>query len=128
MMVMSVGVSLLHIAPFLCLVLERGVLKVLRTCLVNENKQVIILHVNAFQDEWRFFLAGGTVKPKNIENPSPDWISSRSWNDILTSGVLPKFANFADDFKNHLEGFKKIFDSPEPHRLVVTNKKTKLLV
>ncbi|XP_060604387.1 dynein axonemal heavy chain 1-like isoform X2 [Ruditapes philippinarum] len=67
-------------------------------------------------EEWRFFLAGGTIKPKNIENPSPDWISSRSWNDILTSGVLPKFANFADDFKNHLDGFKKIFDSPEPHR------------
>ncbi|XP_052808511.1 dynein axonemal heavy chain 1-like isoform X3 [Mya arenaria] len=67
-------------------------------------------------DEWRFLLAGGTVKPKDIPNPSPDWIAARSWNDILTMGSLKTFEIFSEDFKNHLDGFKKIFDSAAPHR------------
>jgi len=61
-------------------------------------------------------LAGGTHKPKDLPNPSPDWLSDRSWGDILTLAALPKFAAFAEDFPNHLQGFKKIFDSGEPHK------------
>lgn len=68
------------------------------------------------QSEWRFLLAGGTSKPKDIPNPSSDWLNERSWNEILTLGAIPKFADFPEDFKNHLDGFKAIFDSLEPHR------------
>ncbi|KAK0056678.1 dynein heavy chain 1 axonemal-like isoform X1 [Biomphalaria pfeifferi] len=67
-------------------------------------------------NEWRLLLAGGTVKPKELPNPAPEWISERSWNEILTLPSLPKFAHFAEDFKNHLTGYKTIFDSAEPHR------------
>ncbi|XP_064629143.1 dynein axonemal heavy chain 1-like isoform X2 [Lineus longissimus] len=66
-------------------------------------------------DEWRFMLAGGAVKPKDIENPAPEWLSERSWGDILTMGALKTFADFPEDFKHHLPGFKKLFDSPDPH-------------
>lgn len=69
------------------------------------------------KEEYRFFLAGGTTKPKRIENPSHDWISERAWGDILTLESLKSFDSFAEDFKNHLVTFKKIFDSPDPHRL-----------
>ncbi|XP_076826201.1 dynein axonemal heavy chain 1-like isoform X3 [Clavelina lepadiformis] len=68
------------------------------------------------QDEWRWLLAGGTTTPEKIPNPSPDWISERSWGDILMLAALPKFSEFAKDFKYHLEAFKNIFDSAEPHR------------
>ena len=34
----------------------------------------------------------------------------------LTNFLQPTFSEFAKDFKNHVRGFKKIFDSPEPHR------------
>ncbi len=54
--------------------------------------------------------------PKIIENPSTDWISERAWGDILTLESLDSFKSFADDFKNHLTDFKKIFDSSEPHK------------
>ncbi|XP_048258404.1 dynein axonemal heavy chain 1-like isoform X3 [Haliotis rufescens] len=67
-------------------------------------------------DEWRFLIAGGTVKPEELPNPAPEWISDRSWQDILTLGVLQKFVDFPRDFKNHVDGFKMIFDSTEPHR------------
>lgn len=68
------------------------------------------------QDEWRHLVAGGTHKPKELDNPAPEWISERSWNEILTLGALEKYAPFVDDFKNHLKGFKAIFDGADPHR------------
>ncbi|XP_078481026.1 dynein axonemal heavy chain 1-like isoform X3 [Ciona intestinalis] len=67
-------------------------------------------------DEWRWLLAGGTHAPDKLANPSSDWLSDRSWGDFQMLAALPKFSNFAKDFANHLDGFKKIFDSIEPHR------------
>ena len=61
-------------------------------------------------------LAGGTHVVKELANPAPEWISGRSWLEITTTQVLDKFAKFSEDFKNHLDGFKRIFDSASPHR------------
>eukprot|EP00794_Sanderia_malayensis_P012733 gene12733-14038_t len=74
--------------------------------LMNEDK------INL--DEWRFLLAGGTIIPKETENPAKDWLSQRSWNEILMLTHLPNFASFADDFSIHLDDFKRIFDSGSP--------------
>lgn len=71
------------------------------------------------KEEYRFFLAGGTTRPKKVDNPSPEWISERAWGEILTLESLQSFESFAVDFKNHLLVFKKIFDSSEPHKLVL---------
>jgi len=71
------------------------------------------------QDEWRYLLAGGTSRPKELPNPAPGWLSERSWGDILTLAALNKYSEFAVDFSNHLDKFKEIFDSIEPHRFVV---------
>jgi len=51
-----------------------------------------------------------------VTNPSPDWISDRVWGEILTLESLNSFSSFAEDFKNHLSVYKKIFDSSDPHR------------
>ncbi|XP_059176982.1 dynein axonemal heavy chain 1-like [Physella acuta] len=67
-------------------------------------------------NEWRLLIAGGTTRPKDLPNPAREWISDRSWSEILTLPSLPKFSLFAEDIKNHLDGFKRIFDSAEPHR------------
>jgi dynein heavy chain len=56
------------------------------------------------------------LRPKNIENPSPDWISERSWGDLLTLESLKSFETFTEDFKNYLPEYKRIFDSTQPHR------------
>jgi dynein heavy chain len=90
-------------------------------------------------DEYRFFLAGGTSRPKEVSNPAPEWVSERAWLEILTLESLPNFSGFAEDFKDHLKGlcifknfsllhgfyhnlfyclldYKRIFDSVDPHR------------
>lgn len=30
--------------------------------------------------------------------------------------LQPKFASFAEDFKNHIDGYQRMFDSVDPHR------------
>ena len=67
-------------------------------------------------DEWRFLLAGGSTVPRDLPNPSAEWMSDRAWKEVVMLSNLPKFSEFADDFKNQMDGFKRIFDSTEPHR------------
>ena len=67
------------------------------------------------QDEWRYLISGGTVVPDKLDNPAPDWISERMWMDILTLPALPNYSSFAKEFPQLLDGFKAVFDSPEPH-------------
>ncbi|KAL0272756.1 UNVERIFIED_CONTAM: hypothetical protein PYX00_005613 [Menopon gallinae] len=78
---------------------------------------VRILLDNAIVDptEYRFLLAGGTAK-KQYPNPAPDWISEKTWIDITSLDNLPKFVELVESFHSTLSGFKKIFDSSEPHR------------
>ncbi|XP_048343305.1 LOW QUALITY PROTEIN: dynein axonemal heavy chain 1 [Sphaerodactylus townsendi] len=66
-------------------------------------------------DEWRYLLSGGAVKVVR-ENPAPEWLYERAWNDILALSNLDNFSSFADDFVANLSTFRAIFDSPEPHR------------
>ena len=68
------------------------------------------------QDEYRYLLAGGTQKAADLPNPSPKWLSDRAWGDILTLSALENFQSFAADFSNHLNRYKEIFDSSDPHR------------
>jgi len=70
-------------------------------------------------DEWRFLLAGGSTIPRDIANPASDWLSDRAWKEIVIMSNLQTFAEFADDFQNHLDGFKNIFDSIQPHRFKI---------
>ncbi|XP_069062696.1 dynein axonemal heavy chain 1 [Pleurodeles waltl] len=66
-------------------------------------------------DEWRYLLSGGTIETIQ-ENPAPQWLSERAWRDILALDILKNFSGFVHHFVLHLDGFKTIFDSAEPHR------------
>lgn len=61
-------------------------------------------------------LVGGISKFKEVFNFCEDWVSIRFWNDIFIIGVLLKFVLFFEEFKNYVDGFKKIFDSLELYR------------
>ena len=68
-------------------------------------------------DEWTFLLTGvGGALSKDQPNPATDWLSERAWKEMLSLSTYPHFENFTVDFPNHLEAFRIIFDSPDPHR------------
>ena len=70
------------------------------------------------QDEWRFLIAGGTTATVSLPNPAAKWLTDRAWGDILKLTALPKYRSLPEEFGQFAEGFKRIFDSTEPHRFV----------
>ncbi|XP_074517159.1 dynein axonemal heavy chain 1 [Sebastes fasciatus] len=65
--------------------------------------------------EWRYLLSGG-MPVQELTNPAVSWLSERAWQDILGLSALDNFSNLAESFTEHLQGFKRIFDSNQPHR------------
>lgn len=49
--------------------------------------------------EWRFLLTGGVVLENRFPNPAKDWLSDRSWSEIVHSSSLPALRGFMDHFK-----------------------------
>lgn len=42
------------------------------------------------QEEWRWLLAGGTYIPEKMDNAATEWLSERSWNDLMMLAALVK--------------------------------------
>uniref|UniRef100_A0A8C9T0G9 Dynein axonemal heavy chain 1 n=1 Tax=Scleropages formosus TaxID=113540 RepID=A0A8C9T0G9_SCLFO len=78
--------------------------------MMNENKIDMVREEN-----WRYMLYGG-VAPQQLPNPAADWLSERAWMDVLGLTALPSFSSLAESFPQLQEGFKRIFDSNDPHR------------
>lgn len=52
-----------------------------------------------------------------MPNPAPEWISDRTWSEILTLDALPNFVGITEFIAQNRNEFKAIFDSSEPHRI-----------
>ncbi|KAM9758655.1 dynein axonemal heavy chain 1 [Menidia menidia] len=65
--------------------------------------------------EWQYLLCGG-VPVEELPNPAEDWVSEQAWQEILGLSSLENFNKLAETFIEHVHGFKKIFDSAQPHR------------
>ena len=74
------------------------------------------MYIICLQDEWRQLIAGGTHTPKKLPNPTTGWLSNRSWADFLTLPALSNFATIAEEFGEMQDGFKRMFDSTQPHK------------
>uniref|UniRef100_A0A8C3ALZ8 Uncharacterized protein n=1 Tax=Cyclopterus lumpus TaxID=8103 RepID=A0A8C3ALZ8_CYCLU len=75
--------------------------------MMNENK--------IDMTDWRYLLSGG-MPVREMTNPAVSWLSERAWQDMLGLSALDHFNNLAESFTEHLQGFKRIFDSNQPHR------------
>ncbi|KNE55583.1 hypothetical protein AMAG_01474 [Allomyces macrogynus ATCC 38327] len=70
-------------------------------------------------DEWAFLLTGGiSVGKMAIENPAREWLSDKAWAEVNTLTQMPAFAGLDEQFVTHLDKWKDIYDSQEPHRAV----------
>ncbi|XP_070559259.1 dynein axonemal heavy chain 3-like isoform X5 [Ptychodera flava] len=65
--------------------------------------------------EWRFLLTGGVALENPYPNPATEWLSEKSWSEIVRVSDLDKFDGFMKDFRNNLEDWKELYDSPTPH-------------
>lgn len=58
--------------------------------------------------EWSFLISGKTLTPVLAwENPAPDWIDARMWNEVQALAGLPVFNGLAETFAmSLLQDFK----------------------
>ncbi|XP_030276430.1 dynein heavy chain 1, axonemal [Sparus aurata] len=75
--------------------------------MMNENKIDMA--------KWRYLLSGG-MPIQELSNPAVSWLPERAWQEIQGLSALDNFSNLAESFTEHLQGFKRIFDSNQPHR------------
>nr|AML30859.1 axonemal inner arm dynein heavy chain 3 [Marsilea vestita] len=66
--------------------------------------------------EWRFLLAGATSSTMTSPNPASDWLTNKSWVEILNLCKLEKFKGFEQHFILNIAHYKRIFDSSEAHQ------------
>lgn len=78
--------------------------------------------------EWRFLLAGpvstGTQQRSSstgaqdavLGNPAPDWLTEKSWAELLGLSQLTAFNGFDEHVAANIEHYKAMFDSSEVSR------------
>ena len=66
--------------------------------------------------EWRFLLTGGVALENPFPNPASDWLTDKSWSEIVRASDVPAFKGFMDHFQkkvSHL--FQDCFIKLPPH-------------
>ncbi|KAM4697749.1 dynein axonemal heavy chain 3 [Rhinophrynus dorsalis] len=63
---------------------------------------------------WRFLLTGGVALDNPHPNPAPQWLTDKSWGEIVRASNLQALHGFMDHVKDNISKWKKIYDSLKP--------------
>ena len=70
------------------------------------------LHRKEVDEEvWRFLLTGGVALENPHPNPNPQWLSDKSWGEVVRASDLPNLKGWMQDFGSQ---WKALYDSPNP--------------
>jgi dynein heavy chain len=64
------------------------------------------------EESWRFLLTGGVALENPYPNPHPQWLTDKSWGEIVRASNLPALNGLMDNFSKE---WKALYDSPAPH-------------
>ncbi|XP_044191900.1 dynein axonemal heavy chain 3 isoform X1 [Thunnus albacares] len=65
---------------------------------------------------WRFLLTGGIALDNPYPNPAPEWLSEKSWSEIVRASKLPNLDDFFEHVQDNIPKWKKLYDSGKPHK------------
>uniref|UniRef100_A0A8D3EB25 Dynein axonemal heavy chain 7 n=1 Tax=Scophthalmus maximus TaxID=52904 RepID=A0A8D3EB25_SCOMX len=65
---------------------------------------------------WRFLLTGGIALDNPYPNPAPEWLSEKSWSEIVRASKLPNLKDLFEHVRDHIRKWKKLYDSGQPHK------------
>ena len=54
------------------------------------------------EQEWRFFLTGGVALGNKFPNPAPDWLTDKSWAEIVRCSNLSAFHGLTKHFSENV--------------------------
>ncbi|XP_074961219.1 dynein axonemal heavy chain 3 [Phalacrocorax aristotelis] len=64
---------------------------------------------------WRFLLTGGVALGNPYPNPAPDWLSDKSWAELVRASSLPNLHGLMEHVRENFSKWKLIYDSVRPH-------------
>ncbi|XP_041084991.1 dynein heavy chain 3, axonemal-like [Polyodon spathula] len=64
---------------------------------------------------WRFLLTGGVALENPHPNPAPDWLSDKSWSEIVRASSMESLHGLMEHVRSNIPKWKKIYDSARPH-------------
>ncbi|KAH9163072.1 hypothetical protein LEN26_000647, partial [Aphanomyces euteiches] len=69
--------------------------------------------------EWRFLLSGMAPASITMDNPAPQWLEGYIWTELCRLSSLRTFEGFAASFAMHKDVYRAMFDSNEPHMVIL---------
>ncbi len=68
-------------------------------------------------EQYRFLLTGGVSLGEQLpEKPNVVWLSDKAWAEICRMSALDNMGGLHKSIKENLDGWKVIYDSPNPHK------------
>ncbi|MED6291229.1 Dynein heavy chain 3, axonemal, partial [Characodon lateralis] len=64
---------------------------------------------------WRFLLTGGIALDNPLPNPASEWLSDKSWSEIVMASKLPNLNKFFSHVTENIPKWKHLYDSAKPH-------------
>uniref|UniRef100_A0A3B5R7T6 Dynein axonemal heavy chain 3 n=1 Tax=Xiphophorus maculatus TaxID=8083 RepID=A0A3B5R7T6_XIPMA len=64
---------------------------------------------------WRFLLTGGVALDNPYPNPASEWLSDKSWSEIVRASKLPNLDEFFIHVRESISKWKDLYDSAKPH-------------
>lgn len=63
---------------------------------------------------WRFLLTGGIALDNPYPNPAPEWLSAKSWSEIVRASNLPNLEGLFEHVQENISSWKILYDSSRP--------------
>lgn len=54
------------------------------------------------EQEWRFLLTGGVALENKFPNPASDWLTEKSWAEMVRCSALPSFKGILKHFTENV--------------------------
>ncbi|XP_061330226.1 dynein axonemal heavy chain 3 isoform X2 [Pezoporus flaviventris] len=64
---------------------------------------------------WHFLLTGGVALDNPHPNPAPDWLSEKSWAELVRASSLTNLHGLMEHIRDNSSKWKLIYDSSRPH-------------
>lgn len=71
------------------------------------------------EEIWYFLLTGGVALDNPYPNPAPEWLSEKSWGEIVRASSLPRLKGLMEDVEHNTKEWKQIYDSAWPHEEIL---------
>ncbi|EDV24937.1 uncharacterized protein TRIADDRAFT_25541, partial [Trichoplax adhaerens] len=68
-------------------------------------------------DEFMFFLTGGVGLENKLQNPAPQWLPDRAWDEICRMSELQSLQSFRESFVGGIDDWRLMYESKEPYKM-----------